>query len=132
MSTTTTHVVTKQVTTSGGTSSQVITTGNRDWSSGVLACCSDCKTSKWNMIRFRIYQKIGKKYSELWRNNEHSYFHFGRRFFAYLHVLFDKNMDGNIQLSLCRPIIITDNAPILLLWKTKMYSICYRPIVSVR
>lgn len=40
MTTTTTHVVTKQVTASGGP----VATGNRDWNTGVLDCCTDCKT----------------------------------------------------------------------------------------
>jgi len=44
MSHTTTTVVTRQVTSSGGTTH--VTTGNRDWNSGVLACSQDCKTCK--------------------------------------------------------------------------------------
>lgn len=41
MSHTTTTVVTRQVTSSGGTTH--VTTGNRDWNTGVLSCTQDCK-----------------------------------------------------------------------------------------
>jgi len=42
MSHTTTTVVTRQVTSSGGTTH--VTTGNRDWNTGVLSCAQDCKS----------------------------------------------------------------------------------------
>jgi len=45
MSHTTTTVVTRQVTSSGGTTH--VTTGNRDWNTGVLACSQDCKNCKF-------------------------------------------------------------------------------------
>jgi len=42
MSHTTTTVVTKQVTSHGGQT--VVTTGNREWHSGICACGEDCKS----------------------------------------------------------------------------------------
>lgn len=42
MSHTTTTVVTKQASSAGGQT--IVTTGNRDWHSGLCACGEDCKT----------------------------------------------------------------------------------------
>ena len=49
MSHTTTTVVTRQVTSSGGTTH--VTTGNRDWNTGVLSCTQDCKNCAYTHSR---------------------------------------------------------------------------------
>jgi len=50
MSHTTTTVVTRQVTSSGGTTH--VSTGNRDWNTGVLSCTQDCKNCTVTLSRY--------------------------------------------------------------------------------